>query len=102
MQKEHKPSLRRWLFAGLWHVLPLLCLAAGMTYGVVAALGLVALPYVKVRKLRQQALNLEGDAHPSTRLREEAGALRTAADRWAYLTLPWPAAPAEPPGDESR
>ena len=82
----------------LFHLTPIIPLGMGWTYITVAALILVAVPYIKVRKLSAQLADLL-DRHPdgaaSARLDErqrlvlekEKASLEKTIRLWASLTL---------------
>ena len=67
------------IIAILWHLIPILPLASGSFYGTLAAVFLVALPYIKVKKMTIQ-LSEVGDE-------SNVAELSNARKRWQYLTL---------------
>jgi hypothetical protein len=87
----------RYLLPVLFHLTPLVPLFWGRYYGALAMLLGVALPYIKVAKLRTYAALLEGADEPlSGKAQEELRLLRLSIARWRALTFlsVVPAAPA--------
>ena len=82
----------RFVLPTLFHLIPLAPLVNGRPYGTIAAVLFVALPYIKVFKLRQDL----GEAKSE---RERQG-LKAAISRWrAFTFLPVAAeSPPPPPG----
>ena len=76
----------------LFHLLPLVPAWYGRPYGVIAAVLFVALPYIKVFKLRADREFYEGKrtGQDDVRLEKEIMGLTTAIRRWQALTfLSW-------------
>jgi len=70
----------------LFHALPLVPLVFGRWYAAAAALLVVALPYIKAKKLAVKIETVEGHP-PSVRRTEELASLRGLQGFWKGLTF---------------
>lgn len=76
----------RWTLVLFWHSMPLWALFNGWYFAFIAMIGLVALPYIKVRKLEQYAADLASREPLDRQAQEELISLQTAISRWQCLT----------------
>ena len=79
-------SYGRWIIVLLWHSLPFWELLNGWYFACIAMVGLVALPYIKVRKLEQYAADLKFQQPLNAEAQGELASLHTAISRWHFLT----------------
>ncbi len=75
------------LLRAVWHVLPVVPFALGYYYLGLAALLMVALPYIKTAKLKVLLDDAEQRASQSAVWRKEADSLRLWHRRWRALTF---------------
>jgi hypothetical protein len=81
-------TVTRWMVVILWHSVPVWAYTFGSRYAVAAALLLVMLPYIKCRKLTQQADNLLLSRDTGDGVQAEVQSIHAARRRWQYLTWP--------------